>query len=67
MRESEQQPPRHEKAIKAMCNLGWLVVLGKDSRGNYVVQPTQDGAEVYDILVEQGCYEGIRKLLEGAS
>ena len=67
MREREQQQPRHERAIRAMCNLGWLVVLGKDSRGNYVTQPTADGADVYEILTEQQCYECIRKLLEGAS
>lgn len=62
-----EQRPRSEQAIKEMCNYGWLEILGKDTRGNYVTQPTEQGQHIHAILVRQGCFEQIRKLLEGAS
>lgn len=58
--------PRYYKAIMTLCNHDLIMVLGVDSRGNYVVAPTKRGALAYHYAMAHGL-TGVCRLLEGAS
>lgn len=52
---------------KRLCNLGWIMVLGRDSRGRIVTQMTAQGLVIANILEKQHAYEDIEKRIRGWS
>lgn len=65
--EAPVEIPAIPEIVKRLCNLGWIVVLERDSRGQIVTQLTAQGLVIVKILESQNTFEDIRKILRGWS